>query len=107
MSAKIRLLRLGTRGKPFYRVVVMDESSARNSKTIEVLGTYDPRKEPASFEVNKEKVEAWLKKGALPTDTVRKYLGKAGILPPVNFDKATKRAPKNAVSAPADAAPAA
>ncbi|MFA5103659.1 MAG: 30S ribosomal protein S16 [Candidatus Margulisiibacteriota bacterium] len=106
MSAKIRLLRLGTRGKPFYRVVVMDESSARNSKTIEILGTYDPRKEPASFEVSKEKVEAWLKKGALPTDTVRKYLGKAGILSPVNFDKAKKRAPKKEVSA-AEATPSA
>ncbi len=107
MSAKIRFLRLGTRGKPFYRVVVMDESSARNSKTIEVLGTYDPRKEPASFDVSREKVEAWLKKGALPTDTVRKYLGKAGILPPVNFEKATKRAPKKASSAEAGAAQAA
>jgi small subunit ribosomal protein S16 len=85
----------------------MDESAARNSKTVEILGTYDPNKEPASFEVNKEKVEAWLKKGALPTDTVRKYLGKIGILPPVNFDKATKRAPKKAVAAVADAAPAA
>lgn len=107
MSAKIRLLRLGTRGKPFYRVVVMDESSARNSKTIEVLGTYDPGKDPASFNVSKEKAEAWLKKGALPSDTVRKYFGKAGILPSVNFDKAKKRAPKKAASAAADAAPAA
>ncbi len=106
MSAKIRLMRLGTRAKPFYRVVVMDESSARNSKTIEILGTYDPRKQPASFEVSREKTESWLKKGALPTDTVRKYLGKAGILPAVNFDKATKRAPKKAAAA-ADAAPAA
>ncbi len=107
MSAKIRFLRLGTRGKPFYRVVVMDESSARNSKTIEVLGTYDPRKNPVSFEVNKEKTEAWLKKGALPTDTVRKYLGKIGILPAVNFDKAAKRAPKKAAPAEVSAAPAA
>jgi len=102
----MRFLRLGAKKKPFYRVVVMDESSARNSKTIEILGTYDPRKEPASFDVNKEKVEAWLKKGAQPTDTVRKYLGKAGILPAVNFDKAKKRAPKKQGAA-AEAAPAA
>ncbi|MCX5749581.1 MAG: 30S ribosomal protein S16 [Candidatus Saganbacteria bacterium] len=94
MSAKLRLSRVGSKSKPYYRVVVMDESAARDSKAIEILGHYDPRKEPYAFEVNKEKVQEWLKKGAIPTEVVRKYLGKIGIMPPVNFDKKKKKLPK-------------
>jgi len=99
LAAKIRLQRMGSKSKPFYRVVVMDESSPRDSETLEILGIYDPRKKPSLFEVDKEKVESWLKKGALPTDTIRKYLGKIGILAPVNFDKKPKRQPKKAQAA--------
>ena len=94
MAAKIRLRRAGTRSKPFYRVVVIDESSARNGRAIEILGHYDPRKEPSVFEINSEKVLDWIKKGATPTDVVRKWLGKIGILPPVNYDKKIKKLSK-------------
>ncbi len=107
MSAKIRLVRIGTKSKPFYRIAVIDESSARNARTIDVLGYYDPKKEPTLFEIDKEKVELWLKKGAQPSDVVRKYLGKAGILPPLDVTKMKKRAPKKEAPAEPAAAPAA
>jgi small subunit ribosomal protein S16 len=96
LAAKIRLSRIGTRSKPFYRVIVIDESSARNASPIMVLGHYDPRKEPTVFEVDVEKTQEWLKKGATPTEVVRKYLGKMGVMPPVDFGKRSKKAPKNA-----------
>ena len=101
MSAKIRLNRVGSKSKPYYRIVVIDESSARNGVSLETLGHYDPRKEPVIFDINKEKTEAWLKKGAIPSDVVRKYLGKAGILAPVNYDKKPKRKPKGEAAAEA------
>ena len=107
MSAKIRLSRIGTKGKPFYRVIIIDESEKRNGKPIETIGHYDPRKEPSVFEINQEKALEWIKKGALPTETVRKLLGKIGVLPAVNFDKKKKKLPKNqAPAAPAEIASA-
>lgn len=95
MAAKIRLSRVGGRSKPYYRVVVIDESCARDGLSIEVLGHYNPRKSPAVFEINKEKTQAWLKKGAIPSEIVRKYLGKIGVLPPVDFSKRKKKLSKN------------
>lgn len=77
----------------------MNESSPRDSKAIDILGVYDPRKNPTLFEVDKEKVELWLKRGAQPTDIVRKYFGKIGILPEVDFGKKPKKAPKKAQAA--------
>lgn len=106
MAAKLRLTRVGSKSKPYYRIVVMDESSARDSRAVEVLGHYDPRKEPSVFEVNKEKALEWIKKGAMPTETVRKLLGKAGVLPPVNFDKKKKKLPKGEAPAAEAAKPA-
>jgi small subunit ribosomal protein S16 len=94
---------MGTRSKPFYRIVVIDESSARNARTIEIIGNYDPHKEPSSFEVKKERAEYWLSKGAQPSDVVRKYLGKAGILPALNFDKKKKKLSKEEAKAKKDA----
>ena len=96
MAAKIRLTRIGTKGKPFYRVIVIDESSARSGSPIEVLGQYAPGKEPSSFEVNKERTSDWLKKGATPSPTVRKYLGKVGLLPAVDYSKKKKKLSKAA-----------
>ena len=94
MAAKIRLTRIGTKSRPVYRVIVIDESSARNGSPIETLGSYDPKKEPSLFEVKTERVQYWLSKGALPSPTLRKYFGKIGIMPAVNFDKTKKKAPK-------------
>jgi len=80
MATKIRLARAGAKKRPFYQVVVADERSRRDGRFIENMGTYDPTKNPAVVKLNAEKIQAWLDKGAQPTDTVRQLLKKAGIL---------------------------
>jgi small subunit ribosomal protein S16 len=72
----IRLRRMGSTKKPYFRVVVTEASSARDSSFVENVGTYNPRSKPAKVEINKERVEHWLKKGARPSDTVRTLLSK-------------------------------
>jgi small subunit ribosomal protein S16 len=94
LSVKIRLARIGAKGQPSYRVVVADERTARCGNVIEVLGHYDPLTKPSSFKVDKDKTLEWIKKGAIPTETVRKLLGKAGVLKPIDFSTYTKRASK-------------
>ena len=79
MAVKIRLQRMGTKKTPFYRVVVADGRTARDSRILESLGTYDPRQE-AGLKVNADKALRWLEKGAQPTDTVRSLLRSAGVL---------------------------
>lgn len=80
MATKIRLARAGAKKRPFYQVVVADERCRRDGRFIENMGTYDPTKSPAVVKLNAEKIQAWLEKGAQPTDTVRQILKKAGIL---------------------------
>jgi len=94
LSVKIRLTRVGAKGQPSYRIVVADERAARSGKVIEILGQYDPRVEPALFKIDRDRVLDWLKKGAVPTFTVRKMLGKAGVLKAIDFSGYKKRAPK-------------
>ncbi len=77
MPVKIRLARMGAKKRPFYRVVVADSQAPRDGRFIEVLGTYDPRKQPSEFRVDKDRLDDWLKKGAVPTDTVG-HLCKSG-----------------------------
>ena len=74
MAVKIRLRRMGARNNPFYRVVVADSRSPRDGRFIEELGYYDPKSNPAVVNINKEKAEEWIKKGAQPTDTVKRLL---------------------------------
>lgn len=76
---KIRLARLGAKKRPFYRVVVADSRARRDGPFIEILGTYDPMKEPTEFKVDAAKAKDWMDKGAQPTDTVRRLLQKAGL----------------------------
>ena len=76
---KIRLTRMGARKKPFYRVIVSDSRARRDGPFIEILGTYDPKKEPSDVKINPERAAYWLKQGAQPTDTVKKLLKKAGL----------------------------
>ncbi len=80
MAIKIRLARGGAKKRPFYQVVVADERCRRDGRFIENVGTYDPTKNPAAIKLNAEKAQAWLEKGAQPTDTVRQLLKNAGIL---------------------------
>ena len=74
---KIRLQRQGKKKAPFYHIVVADSGKARDGKIIEQIGTYDPMTEPATINLDKEKVEKWIKNGAKPTDTVKKLIENA------------------------------
>lgn len=76
---KIRLSRIGGKSKPFYRIVAADSRSPRSGRFIEVLGTYDPKKNPSKSEIKSDRVTYWLGKGARPTKTVSDILKKAGI----------------------------
>ena len=82
MALKIRLTRLGDKGNPFYRVVVAESRSPRDGKITELLGTFDPKGKDAktAIKIDKDKTMSWIAKGALPTDTARAVLVKAGIL---------------------------
>ena len=71
---RIRLMRIGSRGRPFYRVVVADQKRARNSKTIEEIGWYNPLTEPSSISLKRDRVEYWLKHGAQPSESVAQLL---------------------------------
>ena len=77
---KIRLRRMGAKKAPFYRVVVADSRSPRDGRCIEEIGTYSPLTEPATINIDAEKAQAWIKKGAQPTDTVRGLLKNVGAL---------------------------
>ena len=70
---KIRLRRLGAHKRPFYRMVVVDSRAKRDGPFIEVLGTYDPLKEPSEIKVNLEKARLWLQKGAQTTDVTKSF----------------------------------
>lgn len=79
MSVKIRLMRMGKKKQPTYRVVVADGRSPRDGRYIEILGQYRPREEPSFFSVDDEKVLGWLRQGAQPSDQVHRLLVGAGI----------------------------
>ncbi|PYR63783.1 MAG: 30S ribosomal protein S16 [Acidobacteria bacterium] len=72
----IRLRRMGSTKKPHFRVVVTEARSARDSSFVENVGTYHPRSKPAQVNLNKARIEHWLKQGAKPSDSVRTLLGK-------------------------------
>jgi len=76
---KIRLTRLGSHKKPFYRVIVADSRTRRDGPFIEILGTYDPIKEPSEIKLDLDRAKAWLAKGAQPTDTAKRLMQKAGL----------------------------
>ena len=77
---KIRLRRMGAKKAPYYRIIVADSRSPRDSRCIEEIGTYDPLTEPATITVDAEKAQQWIKNGAQPTDTVKALLKKANVL---------------------------
>lgn len=79
MATKIRLKRIGAKKAPFYRVVVSDARFPRDGRFIEEIGYYDPLKTPAVININAEKANKWLSEGAVPSETVKSLLKKAGI----------------------------
>ncbi len=107
MAVRIRLTRVGAKKQPAYRVVVADSRNARDSRSIETLGHYDPRKDPVEFQVDAEKAKAWMAKGALPSDTVARLFRNVGVLPKESAPKYPKveKTAKPATANQADAAP--
>jgi len=75
----IRLRRAGSKNRPVYRVVVTESASARDGRFIEVLGYYDPRRQPEQLEVDRERLAHWLGKGAQPSNTLRTLIDRAPV----------------------------
>ncbi|HLA15357.1 MAG TPA: 30S ribosomal protein S16 [Candidatus Limnocylindrales bacterium] len=81
MAVRIRLTRVGAKKQPSYRVVVADSRSARDGRSIETIGHYNPRVDPVEVNIDAEKATAWLARGAQPSDTVVRLFRRVGILP--------------------------
>ena len=81
MAVRIRLTRVGATKQPAYRVVVTDGRSARDGRSIETIGHYNPRSNPVEVQIDAEKAAAWLAKGAQPSETVERLFRQTGILP--------------------------
>jgi len=77
---KLRLVRMGKKKQPTYRVVAADARAPRDGRFIEILGHYDPRREPSTIVIDNDKVVAWLAKGAQPTERVEKLLEISGAM---------------------------
>lgn len=78
MAVKLRLMRMGKKKQPTYRVVAADSRSPRDGRFIEVLGFYNPRSEPSVIDIDNEKALGWLQNGARPTERVQKLLTISG-----------------------------
>ncbi len=76
MPVKIRLARHGAKKRPFYRIVAADIEAPRDGKFLEILGTYDPLKDPVAVTLQTDRIQYWMGQGAIPTDTVRSILKK-------------------------------
>ena len=76
---KLRLKRMGSKKKPYYRIVAADSHARRDGSFIELVGTYSPL-EDSKININEEVALKWLRNGAMPTDTVRSLLSKAGVM---------------------------
>lgn len=85
---------MGAKKQPFYRIVVADSRSPRDGRFIEIVGNYDPTKNPAIVNVDEEKVISWIKDGAQPTDTVRSLLSKKGIMKKIHEERKAAKAAK-------------
>ena len=76
----MRLSRIGSKKRPYYRIVVIDKRRARNGRFLEVLGQYNPIANPVQMEINSERAQYWLSKGAQPSETVQSILRKKEIV---------------------------
>ena len=82
MAVRIRLTRMGAKKRPFYRLIAADSESPRDGKFLDILGYYDPMKDPPEIKIHRDKVKYWLEKGALVTEAARALLKKEGLLNP-------------------------
>jgi small subunit ribosomal protein S16 len=108
MAVRIRLTRVGATKQPTYRLVVADGRSARDGRSIETIGHYNPRMDPIELNVDADKAKKWLAQGAQPSDTVARLLRRAGVMPQIPPRYTTpKSTPAKAPKAEKAAAPAA
>ena len=91
MSVKIRLKRMGSKKRPFYRIVVADSRSPRDGRFIETVGTYNLLTEPEQVTLKEEAIMNWLSNGAQPSDTVRNILSKQGVMKKFHEAKFSKK----------------
>ncbi|PWG00897.1 30S ribosomal protein S16 [Levilactobacillus bambusae] len=91
MSVKIRLKRMGSKKRPFYRIVVADSRSPRDGRFIEEVGTYNPLTNPATVTLENDVIMSWLNNGAQPSDTVKNLLSDAGIMKQYHEAKYAKK----------------
>jgi small subunit ribosomal protein S16 len=80
VAVKLRLMRMGKKKQPTYRVVAADSRSPRDGRFIEILGTYEPRADPSVVKIDNVRAVKWLSEGAQPTETVHKLLAQSGAL---------------------------
>jgi small subunit ribosomal protein S16 len=92
VAVKLRLMRMGKKKQPTYRLVVADSRSPRDGRFIEILGTYEPRADPSVINFKTEKVIKWLSEGAQPTETVAKLLKISGAMEQFEAGKPAKAA---------------
>jgi len=90
MAVKIRLTRMGAKKRPSYRIVATDSRSPRDGKYLELIGFYNPLTDPAEIRINEEVALKWLNNGAIPTDTAKDLLSKAGVMKKFHESKGTK-----------------
>ena len=90
MAVKLRLKRMGSKARPFYRIVAADSRSPRDGRIIESIGTYNPTTNAATVSVDEELAVKWIKNGAQPSDTVRNILSKQGIMKRLHEEKNAK-----------------
>ena len=112
---RIRLRRIGTKARPFYRIVVAESKAGRNGTFVETIGTYDPTKAVKVLEVNEDRAIHWLMQGAQPSETTAYILNKTGVLPKFleqrpgqrkNYAFLDKRTAATSVASAVDAQPA-
>jgi small subunit ribosomal protein S16 len=96
VSVKLRLMRVGKKKQPTYRIVAADSRSPRDGRFIEIVGTYAPRSDPSEINVKSDKALAWLAKGAQPTETVKKLFQISGVWSDFEATK-TPKAPSTRV----------
>ena len=108
MAVRIRLTRVGATKQPTYRFVVADSRNARDGRSIDTLGHYNPRTDPIEIKVDEDKARHWMSRGAKPSDTVARLFRTVGVLPAETAPaRTTKAAPKAKAQAKAQAAKAA
>ena len=95
MAVKLRLMRMGKKKQPTYRVVAADARSPRDGRFIEIVGTYEPRRDPSVINIDNDKAVRWLREGAQPTERVAKLLQISGAM-----DQFHGKAPSSVAAAP-------